>query len=346
MKLPFTLGVIGLLYAGNAFSQINLTAANFPGPGTIAHNIDLDSTSAANLVIGTAGGNKTWDFSQLGLDDSTEYTTYYGAAAGSAYASEFPSANLVSGGSPDFSDPNNLITYMQKTSTEVQLLGSAGVDGVSKYINPLTVAKFPFTFNSTFTDIGTLEFSLDQSTFDTLEYNVNASGDAWGTIKTSIGTFNTLRVKQTQSYFFDFSGIPYNIDVTSYSFMTLEYKSPVFAYGIIESEFLGNTSTSYFANTLLDEGTATGDLADKSSLQVNPNPVQHTATADFDLNEAGQVSWVLIGSNGQIAEKNSAQCQAGKNQLKLDMQNRAAGTYFVQIISGTQIIGVQKIVKL
>ncbi|MEO7174837.1 MAG: hypothetical protein ABIV51_03285, partial [Saprospiraceae bacterium] len=220
MRLLVTIGIFSTLLAYQSFGQITINSSDYPKAGDHATTINLDSTSAADLVIGAAGANKSWDFSQIGIEAGSEYTSYYGNATGSAFAADFPEANLAQGENPDFSDPTNDVNYLKKTNTEAHLLGTGSVDGLTVYLDPLKVAAFPFTYNSNFDDDGIFEFDVDDMTKDTALVAVEVTGDAWGTIKTPVGTYQTLRVKDVQESEYNFSGFEFKITTTIYSFLT------------------------------------------------------------------------------------------------------------------------------
>ncbi len=154
------------------------------------------------------GANYTWDFSNL--TEVEKDTNHYGLPQWYPGASNFPTANMLT----FYNSKDSSYQYFSLTDTELTYQGSLDmVDGISS-VNALKLKyiTFPSTFNTSFTDASTnkgqaselgidpdgngpLPF-IDSIYFDILLNNKSII-DGYGTIKTPLGTFSTIRQKMT-----------------------------------------------------------------------------------------------------------------------------------------------------
>ena len=122
-------------FAVSAFAsqaQITISNSSFPNVGDtqILHNNTTNLSPA--IMPGNSGANQTWNFSAL-VSQTTD-TTLIVATSSTPFAANFPSASfaaLQTGGT---------IGYLQKTSTDVKLIGAAA-DYCSSLFFPTSFGK-------------------------------------------------------------------------------------------------------------------------------------------------------------------------------------------------------------
>lgn len=130
---------------------------------------------------GTAGPNKTWDFSTLAITPiGTSWTT---EPSGTPAAGLFPTSNFCSATSQAFS-------YFRHNTQKMELLGEVyvGIGVINYNNNPKTYVEFPYTYNRVIND--TYKASIEPEVSFTTTY------DAYGTLIMPFGTYtNVVRQK-------------------------------------------------------------------------------------------------------------------------------------------------------
>lgn len=188
-------------------TPINLTNTDIPVVGTRILTVnDLD---LIGINVGSPGANQT--FNLAGLVTSSLDSTNFISTSSTAYASTFVGSNLTMLNLPDTN-----YTFLKTTASTVEMVGMimANPFGSGPALNlvadnPIQQMSFPATYQTAFTDAGTLnsntipfylEISEDPVSYiDSFKVNsnvsINSEMDAWGTLLTPVGTFNVLRQK-------------------------------------------------------------------------------------------------------------------------------------------------------
>ncbi|WP_265131055.1 hypothetical protein [Chryseobacterium oranimense] len=200
-KLYFTLLIFIIAKLG---AQPVISAAHAVQPGPLTFYA-LDFTQLGSLTPGPSGANVSWDFSQY-TSATTINQVRYDCPGGNSNCSDanFPMANkMVSSGGGSYA-------YFEYASNELSTLGTkstnSGITTYSVYTNPSTELKFPVTYLQTFTD-SWVSHSIPASVTETGTHTVTV--DAYGTLKTALGTFpNTLRVKVEKNFTSNTAGSP------------------------------------------------------------------------------------------------------------------------------------------
>ncbi len=206
MRFLFICLVI-IFQISESYAQITITNSIFPKAGDTLKTI-FTLNVPGGLNVGTTGGPKTWDFSQL-TTGTRQQEIYLNPAAGKDFAS-FPDANLMSrSGGQDL--------YIKSSANIMEGLGFGGSNPfldtnlVIKYNKRPVLRKTPVEFITSTSSVG--EFRIDLGTDiipDTLlstlpikpdsvrvQFSNTLRGiiDAYGTLKLSGKTFNVLREK-------------------------------------------------------------------------------------------------------------------------------------------------------
>jgi hypothetical protein len=333
----------GLLSQSAATAQITLTSANAPVAKTAHRTRDVDTTASKRLVISAGSATaQTWNFSAIALDPAPAYLTTYAAITGAPSASSFPTATLIA--RPDATNAQ-VVDYQRINASEWAVLG--GVDDVGQVTvnqDPQVLFRYPFTLNSSFKDT----FLLDDPNFGVVEFKATSTGDAWGTIQTPLGSFNSLRVKRIVSASFTLFGIPVKADLIRNEWWTNQHTAPVFAHQrtILSAAIIPNgTDTTYDANVLTFQTVGLKEAEVNHISNTFPSPANALMTLDVDVPNAAKVAALIVSMNGQTFKtRNLGDLQAGKQQVSFDVSDIPSGAYQLILMSDKGKLGTQKIV--
>ncbi|PCH98034.1 MAG: hypothetical protein COB85_02265 [Bacteroidetes bacterium] len=221
-------------------AQISIVSTDMPVIGdTITRNVDTLTTETE----GPSGVNQVWDFT--GAAAHNVNATRVVSVSNTPYASDYPSSNMA------MTNDNVSFIYFDAQSSFFNATGAAGDllnNGViiKAVFNPdLTLYQFPTDYGNNYSDTYEFDITTDGTVFDpTLEKirikhtgTVYDSTDAWGTVITDIGSYNTLRVKRveysidsvwTKPFFLPFIFLNATIDTSkTYAWISKEGKLAV-----------------------------------------------------------------------------------------------------------------------
>jgi hypothetical protein len=333
----------GLLSQSTATAQITLTSANAPVARTAHRTRDVDSTAAKRLVISAGSATaQTWNFSTIALDPAPALLTTYALTTGAPSASSFPTATLIS--REGLTNVKG-VTYHRINTSEWAILGDVDDMGQATVNpDPQIVFKYPFTSNTTFKDT----FLMDDPTFGTIELKTVTTGDAWGTIQTPLGSFNSLRVKRISTASISLFGIPIKFDGTINEWWTSQHSAPVLLHQrfIITAPVIPNgADTAYEAIVLTTQTVGLKEAEVNHISNTFPSPANALMTLDIDVPNAAKVAALIVSMNGQTFKtRNFGDLQAGKQQVSFDVSDIPSGSYQVILMSDKGKLGTQKIV--
>ncbi len=318
-------------------AQITITSADAPRASYYTVEAEMDSTDAANLAIGTAGTNRTWNFAAVRrAAGSTDNTTYLRAVnAQMPLIARFPTAThaIVTGTSAD---------YFQVTTTMFAVLGSADgtVGEYSRNSKPQRNMVYPATYNTTFNDTFKL-YQYDASTM-TIDSSISARSsntvDAWGSVTTPLGTFNAVRVTQLQNV--TVSG--FAVVGTVQSWWVNGYATPILQRQSISAPALGINETG---GTYLVRRTVATEEWGATVANAYPNPTMKGVTLDFSVEKAQQIAFQVTNLLGQtvVSEQPNFFSQGNHSQY-ISLDGLANGLYMLNVLNGkNEIISAKKI---
>ncbi|MDQ3021859.1 MAG: T9SS type A sorting domain-containing protein [Bacteroidota bacterium] len=320
-----------ILFTSQVFAQITLTGANNPSAGDIYHYTICDTT---NITQGNAGANQTWSFLSLtGIDSNT---LYFVAASTTPYAAQFPTSNIAA------TNDNSEYSYISASSANLLLNGSGGQSLIVQYNNPQMYAQYPFTYNTNFTDNFSANYtSGGLETFRTGTTTV--TGDAFGTINLSIGSFaNALRVKNV-TITNDSTNFGTTLSSTSisYSWFVTGRKLPVFEITYISFTVngfpLGNEKiVNYNTNATIGITNISSEIPDNYLLSQNyPNPFNPVTNLEFGISKLGFVTLKIYDMLGkEVATLVNSTLNPGTYKYNFDASGLTSGVYFYKITAG------------
>lgn len=320
-------------------AQISLTSATAPNTRTGHRTREVDTTAAKTFNVGAAGANQTWNFSTIALDPAAAILETFASPVGAPSASSFPTATIIK---REGITNDKGVEYHRINTSEWVILGNVDSTGeVNANPDPQTIFKYPFTFNSTFRDT----FNYDDPDLGPFELKTSTTGDAWGTIRTPLGTLNTIRATRTLSASLSLFGFPVTVDGILTEWWTTQYSAPVLSHQRIILTAPFAVDTAYSATLLTAQTVATQELAVNHIANAFPSPASTSVRLDIDVPTASEVSALIVSMNGQsIKSRSFGSLPAGKQQINVDVMDLATGTYQIILMSDKGKLGTQKIV--
>lgn len=339
----------GLLAATVTVAQPTLPASKFFVPGVTETYSDADSTG---VLVGPSGANQTWNFSSV-VDLGSTSVTQYMNAAGTPYASSFPSANIAL-----TSPGTGFYQYINHQSAYIDFLGYQTYDSANSvnlmytYSDPLRYSTFPVTYNTTTNDTYAASSTMSVSGITLNIYDSGTStavADAWGTVITPAGTYsNCLRIKTTRISrdSMVYVGIPIPPVVTvshSVSYSWVEGNGAVGASRMqisIDSTFddtgalqSSDKTVQYLSSlvTGIDHVTV-----EESPLNVYPNPAAEYITLSSDDFNTGMSVVNIYNLRGQKVYSSELSTAPG-TELSIPVDKLMSGVYTVSVTGGNKI---------
>ena len=285
---------------------------------------------------GQAGGNQSWDFSNVEPIISME--TIAVDPASTPNAADFPEATIA------FHDPNSAYedySYSQITSSAMFYLGvNDGYGNATLLTDSRKEMQYPFSYNDTYTDT----YSFASSSAIMLIHKsgtITTTADAWGSVKTPAGTYNsTLRLKKEGVYTDsvwntggDLMSVTTN-SLTNYLWYTAT--SHYFVLGIeVTDEGASGISWSSSANGIKDNLLI-------SQINVFPNPADNIINVKIAEGIAEELEIDLVSLSG---EKLTQLTKSRSHQFSADISLLPSGVYFLRFKNGSGNIMTKKFVK-
>lgn len=327
-------------------AQITITRNDMPDIGDTIRTSFTAVTGAINYE--QAGANITWDFSELlpGLQTVDTFVsintlpfTYqlvFNPLVASI-ASPVSGFDLVPG-----VDLTDVYLFFRETNT---FFGNAGVaftfSGIPiplKYDNPDIYFNFPVTYLSTDSSESSFNLSLpDVGYLETTRKRVNLV-DAWGTVTTPYGDFQTIRVK---SFLTTYDSI--YIDSISFgqglnrSFIEYKWLASNMGIPVIQIDEEGPLLTARYIDSVRLITGVEKLLLHENEVRVFPNPTHDYFYAEISLVHSAMIMIEVYDLAGRLQDKPYQEfLQAGKHIRKISVNHLPPGAYFVRTSNPTQ----------
>jgi len=294
-----------------AVAQPTLTSANFPVVGDEFNRI---SAAPSAVLPGAAGANVFWNFASLVPASGATSGTYV-APNTTTMGGSFPAADVanISG---------TFVAYYDVTSSASSWIGADNGGTAITFSDPLIQMQYPFTYGSTYSDIGDRQYNVGVVVGSRLTRDVIADG--YGTLTLPNGVYeNVLRVRIEETYrdttpnpaqFFERESTRYEwYDQTSrypllvYETGTTNQSGTIASFSVLNYAFVLSVADDYGYSyitsdeglncewvDIVDIGTEITGLADDN--YVGPIPMG----IDFQYYWTTE-SQVYIGSNGYVS---------------------------------------------
>lgn len=337
-QLTFITAATLLAFATQA--QITVTRNDMP---VIGDKI-TQATDTVNITsAGMAGENITWDFSNAVAQKTEEYTAVDVTSTG--LAAIYPEANIA------LTTDEVSFSFFNINENTLEINGvAASMEGIEPIVyDPALVAlEFPLNYGDSYTHDYASEMSFLSEEegiykiFVRHHATVEKTVDGWGTITTPYGTFQALRVKETENA------------LDSTFFQTAPGATPIFV-GVDESmtvsfDWYSNDVTMAVA-TFNQEGEFTfakprsqssvDEQTKASKLITYPNPVE----AGYGFTMQGLVdmdyTMYIFDVNGKLVQTKNV---SGLN-VNVSTEGLQPGQYFYQMVAPSKIFNGSVIIK-
>lgn len=333
----FTILIAYFLVSVTAFGQITITSGNFPSVGD--HFVWGTDEEPSGVTPGSAGANQSWDFTGL-TEDITSDAIFVNPSS-TPFAANFPEANIAT------STNDTVYSYMLKNSNKASSLGNVVV-GTSG--DPLIFNTVPeellFDYPVNYLDEWDEEFynqyyiATGQPGVDSMRFKSAKEKevvvDAWGTVTIPLGTYDVLRIKETEvshdSTWFKIGGVwmlQFTSTDTYYYYDWWTNQAPIAPF-VVSMSSMDDFATVEDVTWVKDFLVGVDELSARNSLSVYPNPASDYVIIQTEEKDNFNVR--IINSAGQIMQHTDIQ---GKNVFRLDVSGLAAGLYHCVITNKT-----------
>jgi hypothetical protein len=325
----------------HSFAQITINSNHLPNSG------DLLFTREANLLtdfdLDATGPNYTWNFGddviQPGaLDAGTECVDmgslslvdqlFFNNPLFPEYNSDFGIGAAMLSDLPIPIEIENAYQIYKNSGNVYAMTGIvATIEGVplnAQYDDRDIIYDLPLTYNSSGNSHSVLQLDVPTIAYYGTDQYRDYQCDGWGTLNLYGQSFDVLRVKSTVTGFdsifvsvLPFGGIQFPKDITTYQWLSTEFKVPVLEITSTESPFLGTQITARTA----DLGVGIEEAV-SNSLSVFPNPT----SGEIILSEGNSSDYyVILNSSGQKVKEGSLL------HKRIDTLSLASGLYFIRL---------------
>lgn len=300
-----------------------------------------DTTGIA-AVLSENGENATWDFSGFTFQPDYDFmVTYLTDPSGlpDGDLPEFASSNFIQEVTVDSAPDSSSYIYEDLTASEVSRLGFALIfnnDTTSiVYDSPLTRMLFPLQYGVAWEDSTSYEIVGSETT-----RRIEAEVDGWGTLTTSAGTYDAIRLKVVQyqtSFGFDFV-------TTIYDFLTHDNVEIIVevSHDSFADETIIRQITREVTNVGIDDAEFTQD-----GLQINayPNPATDHVTIEVKSPTPDTYAVEIYDVRGARVASFPSVRASDTSRISWVPENRAAGLYLIRATNGRNSVSSSLIVK-
>ncbi len=324
-KILLLSAVCGTLVLANA--QVTITQVNMPGVGYV---VAQANDTAPTVSISAGGTNQTWNFTSL--QNHSQDTTIFTNPNWTPFGSSYPSANLA------IPEGNGGYIYLGVSSAGLDIIGFGDSSGGASFTPPQRFIAFPSNYLDVFngsSKLFTMEFDTAGIGFDSIRMVSSLAYfsqiDAWGSVTTPLGSFNSQRQAYTEvsvdSLFLHYTAnnMWQNIYATADTQVTYRWwtSDTSARFPIVEIKTDANNNV-YRASYLLALPTPSGiESLEIPEAKGFPNP----AVSDYTIIAAGHVKEaVIFDATGREIER--VMFNAGK--ARINTAAYARGLYYYQ----------------
>ncbi len=338
--------------------QITITTNDMPSPGdTIRKSV---SFSTAGIDFTLTGDDYVWDFSSLSTLYQSVDTFVSVSSVPFLYqfvfipniianvAQKFPGIDTL--GLP-VTDP---YIFFKNSSSSFNDVGFAiTVNEIPiplKFDDADIIYKFPVEYGNVDSSYSGVEFGINDLGFISIERKRVNETDGWGTLTTSYGTFDVLRMKstveETDSIYIDSLGFGTTLDrfYIEYKWMANGFDDPVLQ---ITEE--GPLVTVTWIDSIFDPFT---NIAEPrilhSDISISPNPLSDNGKLQINLTDKTKVQLLIFNIEGiPVYNVFDGELEKGKHSFAINkhVSKLCSGIYFVRMNTNSEILTRKLIVR-
>jgi hypothetical protein len=293
-----------------------------------------------NAPVTPGGSGQSWDYSGLQYDYVD--TSGFGVAAGTPYASTFPTANLAAQ-----DQTTGDWTYFTSNSTGFYVNGF--VSAMTPFIisPPQMYVPVPFSYGNTVTNISRVEIDTVFGGFAAkiiLNFHADFEGDGSGSLITPTATYpSTLRIKETlletDSFLIDYLGNGSYTLISAQQSQSTLYRW--YTHGGTANYILGLTADSLGTTATQSDYLmqwavlGTNDLKPSIGLKVYPDPsTEYVIISNGNSPIESLEIYNILGEKIIFSERNTN----ATSEVKLDVSDWTPGIYTYTLMTGSTAI--------
>lgn len=301
------------IFATLGFAQITINSTDMPNGG---EDYLISKTSSFDFNGEDTGENYTWDFTTL--IPLTQDTVLFDDISAVPFAYQFifnnpfdPDNHASEGELKDGLDGlegfevEDAYLFTNNTNSKKEEVGfGASLNSIPipvAYDNKKLLYNFPLNYDNSASDDFNFAFEIPNTGFIGQTGNLDYNVDGWGTLITSFGTFDVLRIKrvinQYDTIFVAASefGFGINREITEYEWLGKNTGIPLLK---ITTEFGVVTSIDY-QDFLLDPVGVEEITSPISSFSIYPQPANGRFYIGFDQSPKTSISVVIYDLSGK-----------------------------------------------
>lgn len=362
MKQIYSFIFITVILSTTTLAQPILTQSNFTYnyPDSVVYFI-ADSVSVLDTTI---GADVIFDYTKLrgyGLNQ----TGYYVDPVSTPSTGDFPTANMAENTD---ATPQNFIYTLNSADSVTNLGFVADITGfgltTGKYdVDPEAIMRFPFAYDSNYTDSYAGSFSADLGVpigivSTDAEGSVSITADAWGKLifSSTLSFDSVLRVTRIENTVTDtvvmspFPNIvPLTVSATIINYYKpSESKTPILSF--VEGSYSQNGSVVQSNRTVVSKYAmafvSVEEIKLLNSIELYPNPSTNSyTTLILTLEKSAKIKVEILNTLGQpIFKVTEKELISGKNKIEINTATLSSGIYFVAIEIDGKTKGAKKLV--
>lgn len=218
-----------------------------------------------------------------------------------------------------------------------------------RFDDPDIIYKFPVNFGNADSSFSGVEFGLPDLGFISIDRKRVNTADGWGTLTTSFGTFEVLRLKsrviENDSIYIDSLGFGTSLqrDYIEYKWLANGLKAPVLQ---ITEE--GPLVTATWIDSIFDPTVNIAEIPAPDKTGLFPNPFSESATLTLDNPTGGEVAISILDVSGKnMYRVYQGFLSAGKHKMTIRRQDAglSKGFYLLQIANKAGITTKKIIIR-
>lgn len=336
--------------------QISITSSDMPSPGDTIRKSNALGTSSVDYTL--TGENYSWDFTDLfplyqTVDEYESvssvpflYQLVFIPSFVANLAQKYPEVDTL--GLP-ISDPYRFFKNTISSFTDVGFAVTVSdIPLPLKFDSPDVIYDFPLNYGNIDSSFSGINFGIPDLGFIGIDRKRVNEVDGWGTLTTSYGSFEVLRLKskvfETDSIYIDSVSFGYALDrvYTEYKWLAVGYETPLLQ--VTEEGALVNvawTDSVFNPSTSIAEEYLTNEI-----MSISPNPFSSEAKISIYLTDKCYTEILIYDLAGVMVKRIfSGEMAKGENKFPINRSalNLRDGIYMVQLKTASKVL-TQKLV--
>lgn len=347
-----------MVISGAATAQVSVTSGDMPSPGDTIRKSNAFTTAGIDYTL--TGENYIWDFTPLSPLYQTVDTFVSVNSVPFLYQLVFI-PNFVANLAQQYGEIDTLgipvtdpYRFFKNTSSSFTNVGFAvtinDIPIPLKFDNADVVYDFPVEYGNEDASSSGVEFGIPDLGFISIQRQRENVVDGWGTLSTSFGTFDVVRlrstVQETDSIYIDSLSFGQALDrnYTEYKWLAPGYKAP-----LLQVTEEGPLLTVAWMDSVFDPTTAVHDpdIAN-TDMEIYPNPINNDGKIVIRQENSGPVDIGIFNLTGvEVQKLYSGYLSSGEHHIAFSCRNYnlAGGIYFIRMQSGEGTVTKKLVVK-